>query len=388
MINRHIQQEIVSALHKSPVVAILGARQIGKTTLAHTIAHTFSKECLYLDLERPSDLNKLSDPEFFFHQNLDKTVILDEIQRVPELLPIIRSLVDQRRRHHDRYGHYLLLGSSSQHLLRYSSESLAGRIRYMDMAGFNILEVPDQNLLWLKGGFPESYLTSNLTDSFDWRENLITTYVEREMYISHHTIDPALMRRFWKMLAYNQGELFNGSKLAASLGVSTPTVFKYLDILVDLFMVRILKPWHNNIGKRLVKTPKIYVRDSGLLHCLLGLKTIDDLLSHPILGGSFEGFVMENIKSFYHGDLWFYRTSAGAEMDLIFESEKIGVEIKRSLNPIPSKGLYQSLQDLELNHAYIIYPGEDTYSLSQQVTVISLKEFLSKLVSKSFQKID
>ncbi len=346
-----------------------------------SVAESFGRETLYLDLERPSDRAKLSDSEYFLSQHLDKLVILDEIQRFPEILPVLRSLIDQRRRTHDNFGQYLLLGSSSKSLLSHTSESLAGRIHYIDMQGFNLLEVNHLNDLWLRGGFPQSYLSKNT--SFSWRENIIRTYLEREIPMLGYKVSTQTLRRFWGMLAHNQGELFNGSKIAASLGVSTPTVFRYLDILSDLFLVRTLQPWHQNEGKRLVKSPKIYIRDSGLLHSLLNLKMLDDVLMHPVAGSSFEGFVIENIASkMNQSKMWFYRTSAGAEMDLVLEhgQKRIGIEIKRSLSPSPSKGLYNSMNDLKLEEVYIVYPGDTEYKITDQITVIPLVNILKKLL--------
>jgi len=383
MIGRKIKDFVELSLQKSPAIALLGARQIGKTTLSLEIKKSFNRQSIYLDLEKPSDLSKLSDPEYFLNQHLDKLLILDEAQRLPEILPILRSVIDQRRCSGDLFGQYLLLGSSSKTLLSRSSESLAGRIRYIDMCGFNLLEVESSNLnnLWVRGGFPESYLLSNAVDSFSWRENMIRTYLEREVYFLGLKIDTQILRRFWMMLAHNQGELFNGSKIAASLGISTPSVFRYLDILHDLFMIRILQPWYHNSGKRLVKTPKIYIRDSGILHCLLGIKTLDDVLSHPISGCSFEGFVIENIKSIMSisQQMWFYRTSAGAEMDLVIEGgrNRIGIEIKRSLSPTPSKGLYNAIDDLNLDKAYIIYPGDHSYALNSKIFITSLTDMMN-----------
>ena len=382
MIDRDNQKIITKMLSKFPSVAILGARQIGKTTLAFKIKETFARSSLYLDLERPSDLAKLSDPEFFFKQHFDKLLILDEIQRAPHLLPILRSMIDERRRASDVSAQYLLLGSSSKTLLNQSSESLAGRIGYTELPGLNLKEVGDKNFnkLWIRGGFPQSFLDDDSHDSLLWRENLIKTYLEREMHLLGFNIDTQIMGRFWGMLAHNQGELFNGAKMAASLGVSTPTVFKYLSILHDLFMVRILQPWHQNIGKRLVKSPKIYIRDSGLLHSLLGIKTLDDLLMHPVAGNSFEGFVIENIKSIMlpYQNMWFYRTAAGAELDLIIEdgAKRIGIEIKRSLAPSLSKGLYNAKQDLNLDMVYIVYPGHETYALNGHIKVMPLAHMM------------
>ncbi len=382
MIDRDSQAIITKMLNKFPSVAILGARQIGKTTLAFKIKEAFERSSLYLDLERPSDLTKLSDPEFFFKQHFDKLLILDEIQRAPHLLPILRSMIDERRRASDIAAQYLLLGSSSKMLLSQSSDSLAGRIGYTELPGLNLKEVGEENFnkLWIRGGFPQSYLDDDIHDSLLWRENLIKTYLEREVHLLGVNINMQIMGRFWGMLAHNHGELFNGAKMASSLGVSNPTVFKYLSILEDLFMVRILQPWHQNIGKRLVKSPKIYIRDSGLLHSLLGIKTLDDLLMHPVAGNSFEGFVIENIKSIMqpYQNMWFYRTSAGAELDLIIEdgTKRIGIEIKKSLSPSPSKGLYNAKQDLNLDIVYIIYPGSDTYALNEYIKVISLNQMM------------
>lgn len=388
MINRFIQTHLKNQLEAFPAVALLGARQVGKTTLALSVTAEFSRPTLYLDLERPSDIAKLQDPEYFLLQHLDKLVVLDEIQRMPSILPALRSLIDQRKRSGDRYGQYLLLGSSSKVLLQHTSESLAGRICYLDIDGLNVLEVgtPNLNQLWVRGGFPDSYLAINDHQSFNWRENIIRTYLERELPILGYNISATTMGRFLGVLAHTQGELLNASRIAASLGVSTPTVLRYLDILVDLFLVRVLRPWHQNHGKRLIKTPKVYIKDSGLLHCLLHIKSFDDILMHPVAGGSWEGFVIENIMSVIgnKAQLWFYRTSAGAEMDVVIDcgSKRIGIEIKRSLTPSLTKGGHHSQEDLNLDMTYIVYPGSDHYLINDNTCAIPIIDLLSELNSQ------
>jgi predicted AAA+ superfamily ATPase len=385
MINRFIQTHLKNQLEIFPAVALLGARQVGKTTLALNVTAEFSKPTLYLDLERHSDVAKISDPEYFLLQHLDKLVILDEVQRIPSILPALRSLIDQRKRSGDRFGQYLLLGLSSKVLLQKTSDSLAGRICYLDIGGLNVLEIGSSNLnqLWVRGGFPDSYLASSDKQSFTWRENIIRTYLERELPILGYNISAATMGRFLGMLAHTQGELFNATRIAASLGVSTPTVLRYLDILVDLFLVRVLRPWHHNQGKRLIKTPKVYIRDSGLLHCLLHIKNLGEVLMHPVAGGSWEGFVLENIMSIIgnRSQLWFYRTSAGAEMDVVIEhgSKRIGIEIKRSLTPSLTKGGHHSQEDLNLDLTYIVYPGNDTYFINDKTCVTSIIDLIKEL---------
>lgn len=386
MIPRQIEHKLHHLLQNTPVVALLGARQVGKTTLSLSLASNQTRPTLYLDLERPSDIAKLHDAEYFLSINADKLIILDEIQRMPHILPIIRSLIDERRRKGDRCCQYLLLGSSSNILLKNTSDSLAGRISYLEIGGFTAQEIHDTNSLWCKGGFPDSYLASSDEASFQWRTNLIRTYIEREMPILGYQVSSQIMSRFWGMLAHNHGQLFNASKIAASLGVSSPTVSRYLDILADLFMVRIVHPWSENYGKRLVKTPKIYIKDTGLLHCLLNLRNINDILSHPICGTSWEGFVIENIANIleHKAQISFYRTAAGAEMDLVIEhgSQRIGIEVKRSLAPTLNKGLHNSMQDLKLERVYVVYPGKEEYQLNEQICVTPIQKLMEKLVEK------
>ena len=385
MIDRFIEEKLQYQLTHFPAVTLLGARQTGKTTLALKIASNFPKPTLYLDLEKPSDAIKLRDPEFFLKQHLDKLVIIDEIQRMPEITAILRSIIDERKRNGDKWGQYLLLGSSSQSLLKQTSDSLAGRVAYLEIGGFSSIEIKPEsfNDLWVKGGFPDSFLALNNLDSFSWRENLIKTYLEREIAILGYKASSATIGRLWIMLAHTQGEILNAAKLGASLGVSIPTVLRYLDILADLFLINFLRPWHQNHGKRLVKRPKVYIRDSGIAHCLLNLQTLDDILAHPVAGGSWEGFVLENIVRVIgnQSKIWFYRTSAGAEMDLIIEtgSKKIGVEVKRSTSPALTKGGRQSKTDLNLDFVYIVYPGKDKYLIENDICVIPINLLLEEI---------
>lgn len=387
-IHRTLTASIQNTLGVMPVVALLGARQVGKTTLALSIVRTIERPSIYLDLERPSDIAKLQDPEFFLSQHLDKLVILDEIQRMPHILPILRSLVDHRKRMGDKTCQYLLLGSSSKALLQRTSDSLAGRVSYIDISGFNLQEVGASNLnsLWVRGGFPDSYLAGTEAHSFGWREDMVRTYLERELPVLGYNISTETMGRFWGMLAHSQGETLNAAKHASSLGVSPPTIARYLDILSDLFLIRILRPWYHNHGKRLVKSPKVYIRDSGLVHALLNLHTLDDILMHPVAGGSWEGFVIENVASILgtRAKLWFYRTAAGAEMDVVIDygSKRIGIEIKRALNPTLHKGGYHSMEDLNLDKTYIVYPGHEQYPITPNVWAMPLIDLLNEIAGK------
>ncbi|HHJ18259.1 MAG TPA: ATP-binding protein, partial [Gammaproteobacteria bacterium] len=294
MITRQIAEKLQATIAQVPAVALLGARQVGKTTLAKTIASTI--DSVYLDLEAPEDLLKLSDPSSFLSTQTDKLVILDKIQRAPELFPVLRGLIDKNRERGRRSGQFLLLGSASMDLMRQSSESLAGRIGYLEMSGLNLVEVDghqqERQTLWLRGGFPYSYLAADDGLAMDWLENLIRTYLERDIPQMGFRVPAARLRRLWTMLAHLQGETVNYSRLASNLEVDAKTVTHYIDILTDLLLVRRLEPWHANVKKRLVKSPRYYVRDSGILHRLLGINTYDALLSNPVLGKSWEGFVI------------------------------------------------------------------------------------------------
>lgn len=377
MIKRRLQPELEQLLAAYPAVALIGPRQAGKTTLALDIAERYS--AIYLDLESTVDQAKLQNAEVYLSEHQDKLVILDEVQRAPELFLSLRGLIDQGRRQGRRYGRFLLLGSASIDLLQQSGESLAGRIAYMELTPFDASElVADSiDLLWLRGGFPDSVLAAQDAISMKWRQDFIRTYLERDIPQLGPRIPAETLRRFWTMLAHNQGELLNAAKLAAALGVDGKTVSRYLDLLVDLLLVRRLKPWHGHTGKRLIKSPKTYVRDSGLLHTLLGIPDKETLLGHPICGQSWEGFVIENCLSVApeHSEASFYRTGAGAECDLLitFPDQKTwAIEIKRNQAPSLAKGFYFAQSDIQPEAGFVVYPGQETYPLNETVQAISL----------------
>ncbi len=372
MIERSLLQTLKETLEAFPVVGLLGARQVGKTTLARALAESMAIRPLFLDLERPSDLAKLADPEFYLGQHRDRLVVLDEIQRIPELFPVLRALVDEHR----RPGRFLVLGSASAELAQQASESLAGRIRYLELGPLSLQEVGEDKLqsLWLRGGFPESFLARSAAASAEWREAFTRTFLERDIPALGLRLPAAQLRRFWLMVAHRHGQLWNASELAASLDLSAPTVRRHLDLLVDTFMVRQLPPFHANLGKRLVKRPKVYLRDSGLLHTLLGIETLEDLLGHPVAGASWEGFVLEQALGMLPS-AWkpsFYRTSGGAELDLVLERPRrkkpLGIEIKLSSAPVPSKGFWNALADLGAEGA-ILANVKEAYALAPQVRV-------------------
>ncbi|MEM7530607.1 MAG: ATP-binding protein [Chloroflexota bacterium] len=375
MIQRKIYSTIQQALARQAAVGIIGPRQVGKTTLAFEISQ--ERPSLYLDLEAPADRNKLTDPALFLNAYEDRLVILDEIHRVPELFKTLRGLIDQGRRKGYRIGRFLVLGSASIDLLRQSGESLAGRITYVDMGPFNILEVDDVETLWIRGGFPDSYLATDDEMSVEWRRDFIRTYLERDIPQFGPRIPAETLERFWTMLAHNQGALLNASNLASALLVSSQTITRYVDLLVDLLLVRRLQPYHTNIGKRLVKSPRIYIRDSGLLHALLHIRDHNALAGHPIVGMSWEGFVIENVlQAVPKGTRAnFYRTAAGAEIDLVLvlpNGELWGIEIKRGLSPKLQKGFYHARDDLKLARSFVVYSGADGYPLAQDIEVIGL----------------
>lgn len=379
MIDRKIESQLRAALRRQAAVALIGPRQVGKTTLALKLGETLPS--VYLDLESPQDIAKLSDPELFFERHRDKLVILDEIHRSPELFRVLRGVIDRSRRAGRRTGLFLILGSASIDMLRQSGESLAGRIAYIDMAPITATEIEAdgtaQERLWLRGGFPDSFLADSDRASLALRQDFIRTYLERDVPQFGPRIPAETLRRLWTMLAHNQGQLLNASRLATSLEVSVPTVNRYIDLLVDLLLVRRLEPQHVNIGKRLVKTPKLYIRDSGLVHALLRLETQNDLAGHPVNGASWEGFVIETlITASQDIPASFYRTRAGAEVDLVLEPGHTGerwvVEIKRGLNPKLTKGLRNSLADLRPARAFVVYSGQETYPLAENIEAIGL----------------
>jgi len=386
MIKRKSEIELVELLDEFPVVALLGPRQTGKTTLAEHLAGMHKGKTLYLDLETPSDLAKLRDAEAFFELHKGTLIILDEIQRVPELFSVLRGVVDRRRKQGFRVGQFLILGSSSLELLKQSSETLAGRIAYRELTGILVSEFGGLNTLWLRGGFPDSLLAKTDAASFRWRHNFISTYLEREIPQIGPRIPAITLRRLWTMLAHNQGTLLNQSVLAGSLGVTMPTVKRYIELLEDLFLLRSLRPWSGNLGKRLVKTPRTYIRDSGLTHALLNIRKLDDLLAHPVAGGSWEGFVIENlIASLTDGDTyWFYRTAAGAEIDFVVErgaKEVWAIEIKRSTAPVVSRGFYIGCEDIKATRKFVVYPGRENYPAGEGIMVNSLEKMMEELES-------
>jgi hypothetical protein len=377
MIDRELEPKILAALGQFPCVALLGARQVGKTTLARRVAAA-KPGAVFLDLERPSDAAKLAEPELFLGPLADRLVVLDEIQRVPELFPVLRSLVDAGA----RAGRFLILGSAAPALLRQSSETLAGRVRFFELAPLALREVkpPPEAVptLWLRGGFPRSFLAQDERQSLDWREAFIQTFLERDIPAFGIRVPAANLRRFWQMLAHSHGQLWNASRLASGFGVSPPTMQHYLDILEDAFMLRQLRPLQANLGKRLVKSPRIYLRDSGLLHALLGIDSIQSLQGHPALGASFEGWVMEQIiAAAPQGWDWhFYRTAAGAEIDLVLRRARqtVVVEIKFSAAPKPAKGFWSALEDLKPQRAFVVAPVREGYPLSGGVQVLPVLE--------------
>lgn len=378
MINRNALTIVENALSKYPVVGLLGPRQVGKTTLAKKIRQIKNKNVIYLDLELPSDVNKLRSPELYLKQYEDNLVIVDEVQRMPSLFPLLRALVDQKR----TAGRFLVLGSASLELIKNASESLAGRVHYQELTPFSLTEIGTEKYeqLWLKGGYPLSFLSADENSSFEWRANFVKTYLEMDIPQLGISIPSLQLRRFWGMLVHYNGQLWNASQIAQGLGISAPTVRSYLDILEETFIVRSLTPMYSNVKKRLIKSPKVYVRDSGLLHYLLGVKNLDDLQGHPGVGPSWEGFVIEQIASMMPSDwqLFFYRSSAGAEIDLVLLDDRkrnIAVEIKYSATPKPLKGFWNAYKDLECVKGFIVYPGKESYPLSESVKVLPINDF-------------
>lgn len=381
MIERRLKEIVERLLTQRAAVCLLGPRQVGKTTLALELALT--SEAAYLDLEAPTDVAKLADPDFYFERNSDKLIILDEIQRRADLFPVLRSRIDKNRRAGHRTNQYLLLGSANNNLLNQSSESLAGRIAYVELTGFNLLETGIRTMdeLWLRGGFPESYLHENA--SMAWRQDFIRTYLERDIPAFGPRIPAATLGRFWTMLAHLQGQLFNSAALASGLDVSSPTIGRYLDLMVDLMLVRRLQPWFSNVGKRLVKSPKVYMRDSGILHTLLGISEFNGLLSHPIVGSSWEGFAIEQILSVAsrRAQPWFYRTSGGAEIDLVLEfpGGLWAIEIKRSTSPSVSRGFYSACEDINPIRKIVVHTGPSDFQISRDVEAKTLGSLLVEL---------
>jgi predicted AAA+ superfamily ATPase len=388
ILKRALLPELVAALRRAPAAALLGPRQVGKTTLALAVADAMRPErpSIYLDLESEADLAKLDQPALFLGDHQDALVILDEVHRLPGLFPVLRGLIDQARREGRRAGQYLLLGSASVELLKQSGESLAGRITYEELSALSVLETPGvaPDALWLRGGFPESLLAVDGVHSLRWRQDFVRTYLERDVAQFAPRLATGLLRRFWVMLAHRQGGLLNAADFARSLGVSANTVSNYLDLLVDLMLVRRLPPWHVNLGKRLVRAPKVYVRDSGLVHALLGIADQDALLSHPVLGASWETWVIENLIASAPRETrpFFYRTAVGAEIDLLLERPDgalWAIEIKRSLAPKLERGFHVACGDLKPARRFVVYPGAERYRVTEDVEALPLAALAREL---------
>ncbi len=386
MIKRKYLPIIEEKLNNFSAVGLLGLRQIGKTTLAQEIAK--KHDSIYLDLENYQDLAKLDDPITYLESHSDKLIILDEIHRKPEIFMVLRGIIDKNRRSEKRNGQFLILGSASLDLLKQSSESLAGRITYVEMNPINIAELSYTNSatrkLWLRGGLPDSLLASSDDISMEWRQSFIKTYLERDIPQFGPLIPSETLRRLWIMLAHEQGAFLNNAKLAGSLGIAGQTVARYIDLLKDLFLIRKLEPWHNNLRKRLIKSPKIYIRDSGILHALLNIKNSESLLSNPSIGKSWEGFVIDNLLGFLPlgAETYFYRSVRGAEIDLIIkhpDGRVMAIEIKHSSAPKLERGFYEACKDINPTHKYVVYNGVEKFSMRDNVVAISLSDLAGEM---------
>ncbi len=383
MIPRKLAFSIKDSVNLFPVCAIIGSRQVGKTTLAKAIGEeVFPGQYVLLDLENPQDLNRLIEPQIYFARHRNQLIIIDEIQRKPDLFSLIRFLVDQGD------YHFLILGSAAPALMKQSSESLAGRIEYLELTPFYLEEIGNDptslDSLWLRGGYPRSYLAQSDEESFRWRNAFTQTFLERDLPQLGIKISASQLRRFWQMNAHFHGQIWNGQKIAQSLDISAPTVKNYLGILEQTFILRVLQPYENNLKKRLIKSPKVYFRDSGLLHQSLDILTIEGLMGHTVIGSSWEGFVIEQIirSASNFSKFYFYRTSGGAEVDLVEllpNKDPIIYEIKYSLSPKTTKGLYSSIKDLNPSKVFLVYPGKESYPIDSGIEVLSIFDIKNKL---------
>lgn len=385
-IKRILTTTIKQKLENMPGVVILGPRQCGKSTLAKAIISEIGG-AVHLDLERPSEVSKLRDPEAFFSLNNDKLICLDEIQRVPDLFPVLRSVMDENRKN----GQFIILGSASPDLIKQRSETLAGRISYFELTPFLLKEVSEDHhlktlrKLWLRGGFPRSYLASDEKESIEWRLDFIRTFLERDIPQLGFRTPAKTIERFWRICAHLHGQLLNSSKLGESMRVSHHTVRSYIDMLEQSFVLRVLRPYESNLKKRLIKSPKIYIRDSGILHALLGIETHNDLLGHPVYGASWEGMVIENILSLLPN--WkasFYRTSSGSEIDLILEkgNKHVAIECKGSTAPNLSRGFWNTVSELELKEVWVVAPVKEAYPIEKGVMVAPPLHLIEHLIAK------
>lgn len=386
---RHLAATVADRLRTNAAVALLGPRQVGKTTLARDLADSWPTGATYLDLERPRDLRRLEDPDAYLRAQAPRLVVLDEVHRLPGIFEVLRGAIDEHRRAGFRAGQFLLLGSASLDLGHLAAESLAGRIAHLELSGVTVDEAADagisEDVAWVRGGFPDSLAAATDADAAQWREDLVRSYLERDVPMFAPRIPALTLRRLWTMLAHNSGGLLNASRLAAGLGVSAPTVDRYVDLLADLGLVRRLPGWHVNVGKRVTKSPKVHVRDSGLLHALLDLVTLDDVLGHPAAGPSYESFVVENLVAAAGADHqpYHYRTARGDEVDLVLVRggmPVVAIEIKRSTAPAVSAGTRRAIADLGVERAYVVHPStdEEPYE-SDGIVVIGLDRLLRDL---------
>jgi predicted AAA+ superfamily ATPase len=381
-LHRNAENEVLRLINLYPAVVLVGPRQVGKTSLVKNLVGKLTRQSVYLDLEFPEDLNKFENPALFLESLEEQTVIIDEVQRKPDLFPVLRALIDRKR----QAGRFVLLGSASPELIRDTSESLAGRVAYYELLPFAWNELPEEldfKQHWLRGGFPESLLAGNNRESLDWRFNFIQSYLERDLPLLGLRADPILIRRLWTMIAHMNGNVLNMQTLAKSLGISGQTVRRYLDFLESAFLIRRLPPYFFNIKKRLVKSPKIYIRDTGILHALLNIDGFQQLLGHPAVGGSWEAYVIQEIigRMPSRTELFFYRTQDGTEADLVIASggvPKYLVEIKFSTTPKLRKSFHIAIDDLKTQNNFIVCPVESGYPLAKNVTVLGIEE-LGKL---------
>jgi hypothetical protein len=382
-IQRAALEDVRLALTRFPVVGLLGPRQVGKTTLALALAEEMGAERVtHLDLESPADRAKLTDPLDYLERQAGRLTILDEVHRAPDIFEVLRVLADRRRQAGEPAGHFLVLGSASPALLRQTSESLAGRITFVELTPIRLDELeradgPGLDALWLRGGFPESLLARSDADSLAWRDAFLRTYLERDVPMLGPRVPAETLRRLWTMLAHNQGQTLNASRVASALAVSGQSVARYVDLLVDLLLVRRLPPWSGNVGKRLMKSPKIYVRDSGVVHALLRIEALEDVLGHPVAGSSWEGMLIETLTGAApRAESFYYRTSAGAEIDLVIESgrRRIAVEVKRSTAPVVSRGFRLACEDLEVSAAAVVHAGKDGFAMGGGVEAVPVRE--------------
>lgn len=388
ILERRLKTDLEDRLAHQPAVVLLGPRQVGKTTLARATAAARGPRAVYLDLENDVDLRRLDDAEAFINAHADQLIVIDEIHRAPGLFPQLRGFIDRFRRQGRQAGHFLLLGSAALDLMRQSSESPAGRVSYLELVGLDVLEaqgVAPQAVRWLRGGFPGSLLAANDRASFRWRKDFIRSYLERDIPVFAPRLPATTLGRLWTMLAHAQGAPLNSARLAASLAVSAPAVGRYIDLLADLLLVRRLAAWAGNVGKRLVKSPKLYLRDSGIAHALLELPGWDDVVGHPIAGASWEGFVIENLIA-AAGDSRqpsFYRTADGAEIDLVFERGgqiELAVEIKLSSAPSVSKGFYLACEAIRPKAAFVVHGGDAAWPTTGGVQALPLAHMMRHLI--------